>query len=61
MSRQAEAVALCANNQERIQRALEVAPDMALHKKESDLIQVIWTPLSFPLRISRMYRWRWRL
>ena len=36
---QAEAVALCASNQERIQRALEVAPDMALHKKESDLIQ----------------------
>ena len=36
---QAEAVALCANNAERIQRALEVAPDMALHKKESDLIQ----------------------
>ena len=36
---QAEAVALCASNPERIQRALEVAPDMALHKKESDLIQ----------------------
>ena len=36
---QAEAVALCARNPERIQRALEVAPDMALHKKESDLIQ----------------------
>ena len=36
---QAAAVALCASNQERIQRALEVAPDMALHKKESDLIQ----------------------
>ena len=36
---QSEAVALCASNPERIQRALEVAPDMALHKKESDLIQ----------------------
>ena len=37
--KQAEAVALCARDAGRIRRAMEVAPNMTLFKKEEDLIQ----------------------
>ena len=41
---QAEAVALCASNPERIQRALEIAPDMARIKGNPTSFNPIWTP-----------------
>ena len=37
--KQAEAVAVCASDPGRIRRAMEVAPNMTLFKKEKDLIQ----------------------
>ena len=56
---QAEAVALCASDPGRISRAMAVAPDMQLFKRESDLIQsdLEAVVISTPTVSLKMRRW----